>query len=149
MQELHWSVIYINFVYTDIGVMSGASIFIKDDLKITDVQVEILAGTLNIYSLIGSGLAGVTSDRIGRRYTIVLSGTIFFVGAILMGVTSGYGLLMFGRFIAGVRVGYGLMIAQVYTVKISPTLSRGFLTSFSEVCFVSLFVSFFYVFLFG
>ncbi|BBH09428.1 polyol/monosaccharide transporter 5 [Prunus dulcis] len=117
----------------DIGVMSGANIFIKDDLKITDVQVEVLAGTLNIYSLIGSGLAGVTSDWIGRRYTIVLSGTIFFIGAILMGVAPGYGLLMFGRFVAGVGVGYGLMIAPVYTVEISPALSRGFLTSFPEV----------------
>ncbi|KAL6270157.1 hypothetical protein ACE6H2_027068 [Prunus campanulata] len=121
----------------DIGVMSGANIFIKDDLKISDVQVEILAGTLNLYSLIGSGLAGVTSDWIGRRYTIVLSGTIFFVGAIIMGVAPGYGLLMFGRFVAGIGVGYGLMIAPVYTVEISPTLSRGFLTSFPEV-FVNL-----------
>jgi len=53
----------------DIGVMSGAAIFIKDDLKLSDVQLEILMGILNIYSLIGSGAAGRTSDWIGRRYT--------------------------------------------------------------------------------
>ncbi|RXH88246.1 hypothetical protein DVH24_042317 [Malus domestica] len=41
----------------DIGVMSGASLFIKENLKISDVQVEVLNGTLNIYSLIGSALA--------------------------------------------------------------------------------------------
>ncbi|XP_021829795.1 polyol transporter 5-like isoform X2 [Prunus avium] len=117
----------------DIGVMSGANLFIKEDLKINDVQIQILTGTLNIYSLIGSALAGRTSDWIGRRYTVVLSGAIFSVGAILMSVAPGYAFLMFGRFVAGIGVGYGLMISPVYTAEISPTLSRGFLTSFAEV----------------
>lgn len=137
---------YINFVYTDIGVMSGANIFIQNDLKLSDTEIAVLAGTLNIYSLIGSALAGRTSDWIGRRYTVVLSGVIFFVGALLMGLAPGYAFLMFGRFVAGIGVGYGLMIAPVYTVEISPTLDRGFLTSFPEVCFVSLFVSLLYIF---
>ncbi|XP_068325311.1 putative polyol transporter 1 [Pyrus communis] len=117
----------------DIGVMSGASLFIKENLKITDVQVEVLNGTLNLYSLIGSALAGRTSDWIGRRYTIVLSGAIFFAGALLMGFAPNYAFLMFGRFIAGVGVGYALMIAPVYTAEISPASFRGFLTSFPEV----------------
>ncbi|KAL6270153.1 hypothetical protein ACE6H2_027064 [Prunus campanulata] len=120
-------------VLFDIGVMSGANLFIQEDLKINDVKIQILTGTLNIYSLIGSGLAGRTSDWIGRRYTVVLSGVIFFVGAILMGVAPNYAFLMFGRFVAGIGVGYGLMISPVYTAEISPTLSRGFLTSFPEV----------------
>ncbi|XP_048433285.1 polyol transporter 5-like [Pyrus x bretschneideri] len=117
----------------DIGVMSGASLFIKENLNISDVQVEVLNGTLNIYSLIGSALAGKTSDWIGRRYTIVLAGTIFFIGALLMGFAPNYAFLMFGRFIAGVGVGYALMIAPVYTAEISPASFRGFLTSFPEV----------------
>uniref|UniRef100_A0A2N9FNF4 Major facilitator superfamily (MFS) profile domain-containing protein n=1 Tax=Fagus sylvatica TaxID=28930 RepID=A0A2N9FNF4_FAGSY len=57
----------------DIGVMSGAIIYIKEDLKISDGQVEVLAGILNLFSLIGSCAAGRTSDWIGRRYTIVVS----------------------------------------------------------------------------
>ncbi|KAK1561024.1 hypothetical protein Q3G72_033560 [Acer saccharum] len=117
----------------DIGVMSGAAIYIKKDLKITDVQVEILVGTLNIYSLIGSAAAGKTSDWIGRRYTIVLAGAIFFAGALLMGFSTNYAFLMVGRFVAGIGVGYALMIAPVYTAEVSPASSRGFLTSFPEV----------------
>ncbi|XP_057963743.1 polyol transporter 5-like [Malania oleifera] len=117
----------------DIGVMSGAAIYIKDDLKISDVQVEILVGILNLYSLIGSAAAGRTSDWIGRRYTIVLAGAIFFVGALLMGFSTNYAFLMVGRFVAGIGVGYALMIAPVYTAEVSPASSRGFLTSFPEV----------------
>jgi len=120
-------------IVTDIGVMSGAAIYIKRDLKITDVQIEILMGIINLYSLIGSCLAGRTSDWIGRRYTIVFAGTIFFAGAILMGFSPNYAFLMFGRFVAGIGIGYALMIAPVYTAEVSPASTRGFLTSFPEV----------------
>lgn len=113
--------------------MSGATIYIKKDLKITDVQVEILVGTINIYSLLGSAVAGRTSDWIGRRYTIIFASAIFFVGAVLMGFAADYTLLMIGRFVAGIGVGYAMMIAPVYAAEISPASIRGFLTSFPEV----------------
>uniref|UniRef100_M1AVD1 Mannitol transporter n=1 Tax=Solanum tuberosum TaxID=4113 RepID=M1AVD1_SOLTU len=113
--------------------MSGAVIYIKEDLKISDVQIEILVGTINIYSLVGAAIAGRTSDWIGRRYTIILASLIFFVGAILMGFAPNYWFLMFGRFVAGIGVGYALMIAPVYTAEVAPASCRGFFTSFPEV----------------
>lgn len=119
--------------HADIGVMSGAVLFIKDDLHISDVQIEILVGVLNLYSLVGSGLAGRTSDWLGRRYTIVVAGGIFFAGSLLMGFATNYAFLMFGRFVSGIGVGYAMMIAPVYTTEVAPASSRGFLSSFPEV----------------
>ncbi|QCD88530.1 MFS transporter [Vigna unguiculata] len=116
----------------DIGVMTGAAIYIKKDLKVSDVKIEILLGIINLYSLIGSCLAGRTSDWIGRRYTIVFAGTIFFAGAILMGFSPNYAFLMFGRFVAGIGIGYALMIGPVYSAEVSPASYRGFLTSFTD-----------------
>jgi sugar porter (SP) family MFS transporter len=113
--------------------MSGAAIYIKKDLKITDVQLEVLMGILNVYSLIGSFAAGRTSDWIGRRFTVVFAAAIFFAGALLMGFAINYAMLMAGRFVAGVGVGYAIMIAPVYTAEIAPAAARGFLTSFPEV----------------
>ncbi|XP_020258020.1 probable polyol transporter 6 [Asparagus officinalis] len=118
----------------DTGVMSGAMLFIKEDLKINDVQVEVLAGILNLCALVGSLLAGRTSDWIGRRYTIILASTIFFVGSILMGISPSYAILMTGRCVAGIGVGYALVIAPVYATEISSPSSRGFLTSLPEIC---------------
>ncbi|KAH6819793.1 polyol/monosaccharide transporter 2 [Perilla frutescens var. hirtella] len=46
----------------DIGVMSGAILYIQKDLNISDVQKEVIMGILNIYSLLGSAAAGRTSD---------------------------------------------------------------------------------------
>lgn len=117
----------------DTGVMSGATLYIKDDLKISDVQIEFLVGTINIFSLVGSAVAGRTSDWIGRRYTIVFAAVIFFVGAFLMGLATNYAFLMVGRFVAGIGIGYALMIAPVYAAEVAPASVRGFLTSFPEV----------------
>lgn len=113
--------------------MSGAAIFIQEDFHASDVQIEILMGIINVYSLIGSFAAGKTSDWIGRRYTIILAAGIFFFGAFFMGFAPNYTFLMVGRFVAGIGIGYALMIAPVYTAEVSPTSQRGFLTSFPEV----------------
>ncbi|KAH0971265.1 hypothetical protein GBA52_023421 [Prunus armeniaca] len=127
------SIISIIFGY-DTGVMSGAMIFIKEDLKINDVEVEVLAGILNICALVGSLAAGRTSDYIGRRYTIVVASIIFLIGSILMGYGPNYPVLMTGRCIAGIGVGFALMIAPVYSAEISSPGTRGRLTALPELC---------------
>lgn len=114
--------------------MSGAMIFIKDDLKINDTQVQVLAGILNLCALVGSLCAGRTSDYFGRRYTIVLASIIFFLGSVLMGYGPTYSILMTGRCTAGIGVGFALMIAPVYSAEISSASSRGFLSSLPELC---------------
>lgn len=113
--------------------MSGAVLYIRDNLKITSIQVEILVGSLNVCSLIGSLASGRTSDCIGRRYTIVLAAATFLIGALLMGLAPSFIFLMAGRVVAGIGVGYSLMIAPVYTTEISPAMNRGFLSSLPEV----------------
>ena len=102
-------------------------------MKLSETEIGILGGILNIYSLIGAAAAGKTSDWLGRRYTIVFAAVIFFIGSILMGLSTNYAFLMFGRFVAGIAVGYAMMIGPVYTAEIAPASYRGFLTSFTEV----------------
>lgn len=125
--------IWTDLPSADIGVMSGAALFIKENLKITSTQEEVLVGALNVFSLVGSLASGKTSDYIGRRYTIVLAAATFLIGALLMGLAPSFQFLMAGRIIAGIGVGYALMIAPVYTAELSPSMSRGFLTSLPEV----------------
>uniref|UniRef100_A0A1J3C8Y8 Putative polyol transporter 3 n=1 Tax=Noccaea caerulescens TaxID=107243 RepID=A0A1J3C8Y8_NOCCA len=127
------SIISIIFGY-DTGVMSGAQIFIREDLKLNDTKIEVLVGILNLFALVGSLTAGKTSDVIGRRYTIALASLIFLVGSVLMGYGPNYAVLMVGRCIAGVGVGFALMIAPVYSAEISSASHRGFLTSLPELC---------------
>ncbi|CAK9151337.1 unnamed protein product [Ilex paraguariensis] len=117
----------------DVGVMSGAIIFIQEDLKITEVQSEILVGCLSIISLLGSLAGGRTSDAIGRRWTMGLAAIVFQTGAVIMTLAPSFQVLMVGRLFAGVGIGFGIMIAPVYIAEISPTIARGSLTSFPEI----------------
>lgn len=117
----------------DVGVMSGAIIFIHEDLKITEVQEEVLVGILSIVSLFGSLAGGRTSDAIGRKWTMALAAVIFQIGAVIMTLAPSFEVLMIGRLLAGIGIGFGVMIAPVYIAEISPTIARGSLTSFPEV----------------
>ncbi|KAI4319789.1 hypothetical protein MLD38_033349 [Melastoma candidum] len=113
--------------------MSGAIIFIQEDLKITEVQMETLIGCLSILSLFGSLAGGRTSDVIGRKWTMALAALVFQTGAVVMTFAHSFEVLMIGRFLAGIGIGFGVMIAPVYIAEISPTVNRGSLTSFPEI----------------
>ncbi|KAK3439197.1 hypothetical protein EUGRSUZ_C03839 [Eucalyptus grandis] len=113
--------------------MSGTVLFIRESLMITPIQIEILVGSLNVVSLIGSLASGWTSDWIDWRYTIILAASMFLIGALLMGLAPSFTFLMAGRVVAGIGVGYTLMIAPVYAAEISPAMTRGFLSSLPEV----------------
>lgn len=127
-----WPIIYA-YHFADVGVMSGAIIFIQEDLKITEVQQEVLVGILSIISLLGSLAGGKTSDAIGRKWTIGLAAVIFQSGGAIMALAPSFKVLMIGRLLAGVGIGFGVMIAPVYIAEISPAIARGSLTSFPEI----------------
>lgn len=113
--------------------MSGAILFIQEDLKITEVQEEVFVGILSIISLFGSLAGGKTSDAIGRKWTMALAAIVFQSGAGIMALATSFTVLMIGRFLAGIGVGFGIMIAPVYIAEIAPSVSRGSLTSFPEI----------------
>ncbi|KAI6672948.1 hypothetical protein NL676_000854 [Syzygium grande] len=121
----------------DGGVMSGAIIFIQEDLRITEVQIEVLVGCLSVISLFGSIAGGRTSDIIGRKWTMALAAVVFQVGIAVMTFADSFLVLMIGRLLAGVGLGFGGMITSLYIAEISPAISRGTLTSFPEI-FVNL-----------
>lgn len=126
------SMISIIFGY-DTGVMSGAMIYVKKEFQINDAKTEILAGILNLCALVGSLAAGKTSDKIGRRNTIIIASIIFLIGSVLMGYGPTYITLLIGRCVAGVGVGFALMIAPIYSAELSSPSTRGFLTSLPEI----------------
>lgn len=118
----------------DVGVMSGAIIYIQKDLHITEFQEEILVGCLSVISLLGSLSGGRTSDAIGRKWTMGLGAIIFQTGAVIMTFAPSFTVLMIGRLLAGVGIGFGAMISAVYIAEISPAAARGTLTSLPEIC---------------
>lgn len=121
----------------DMGIISGALLFVAEDLKLSIFQQEVLVGSLSLVSMVGGAMAGRLSDAIGRRMTMALASAIFFAGALIMGFAPSYGVLMTGRVLSGVAVGFALMIAPVYSAELSPAAVRG-----SLVCLAEIFINF-------
>lgn len=117
----------------DTGIMSGALLFIKDDLGISEWQEELLVGSLSIVSLLGSASAGRIADAFGRKWTMIIAQLFFLAGALILGIAPNFSVLMVGRFLAGIGVGFALMVAPVYTAELSPASSRGSLVSLPEI----------------
>lgn len=117
----------------DVGVMSGAILFIKEDLKITELQEEIFLGILSIISILGILAGGRISDAIGRKPAMGLAAFVFQAGVVIMTAAPTFEVLMIGRILAGIGIGFGVMIAPVYIAEISPAFARGSLTSFPEI----------------
>ncbi|EFJ26740.1 hypothetical protein SELMODRAFT_96378 [Selaginella moellendorffii] len=116
----------------DIGVMSGALLYIKDYFELNSVQQEVLVGILSLATLVGGLMAGKVADAVGRRKTMATAAAIFFVAALLMALSPSYAVLMAGRVLSGLGVGFAT-ISPVYTAELSPPGSRGSLGSSADL----------------
>jgi MFS family permease len=117
----------------DIGVMSGAAIFVREDFQLSSVQTEILVGILNLVASVGAVFGGSVADRLGRKKTMAIGSLLFFGGTMIMILAENYAVLLIGRIVTGTSIGVGLLIAPLYSAEIAPTQYRGFLVSASEI----------------
>uniref|UniRef100_A0A6A7G7L9 Polyol transporter 4 n=1 Tax=Hirondellea gigas TaxID=1518452 RepID=A0A6A7G7L9_9CRUS len=118
----------------DVGVMSGAILFIEPEFNLTTFETEIIVSSLNLISLFGALFAGKFSDSFGRKKTIAIASVIFIAASVLMALANGFWMLLVGRLIAGLGVGAALVLPPIYIAEISPARFRGKLVTFSEIC---------------
>ncbi|KAG2558908.1 hypothetical protein PVAP13_8NG329600 [Panicum virgatum] len=113
--------------------MSGAQLFIREDLGLTGVQVEVLTGSMNLFMLVSFLAAGWAADLMGRRGTLVLANAFLMAGALAMSAGASYAALMAARFVTSVGVGFARVVAAVYNAEISPASTRGVLSSLLDM----------------
>ncbi|CAO2150941.1 unnamed protein product [Urochloa humidicola] len=117
----------------NLNLMSGAQLFIRKDVGLTDAQVEVLTGSMNVFMLVSTVAAGWVADRLGRRCVLVIANVFFTAGALAMSLGGSYATLMAARFITGVGAGFARVVAPVYNTEISPPASRGVLSSLLNI----------------
>ncbi|XP_040384948.1 polyol transporter 5-like [Oryza brachyantha] len=117
----------------NLAVMSGAQLFIREDLGLSDAEIEVLTGSMNVFMLASILAAGWTADVLGRRGTIVLANAFLVAGALAMSLGGSYAALMAARFVTSIGVGFARVVAPVYNAEISPASTRGVLTSLLDM----------------
>ncbi|WWC61260.1 uncharacterized protein I303_103841 [Kwoniella dejecticola CBS 10117] len=111
----------------DTGVVGVALPLVKGDLGkvLSSAEQEIATAGTTIGAIFGSFVIGVTSDRIGRKWSMLISDFFFTVGSIIIASSYSLGQLIVGRIIVGVGVGGAAVIAPLYITELAPTASRG------------------------
>ena len=117
----------------DLGVYTGAGDYIQDDLNLTDAELEIFIGSVNVFAMLGSLFSGISCDKYGRRLTFQWSAVIFIIGCSITALAHSYWTLMVGRFFIGIGIGVALAIDPLYISEISPADQRGYYVTWSEL----------------
>jgi MFS family permease len=94
----------------DIGVNTGAGMLLQSSLSLTDVQLEVFMGALNLFAMVGALSSHWISDKFGRRWSFRIAAIIFIFGTVIQSGAGGYASLMFGRAFVGLGVGFGLAV---------------------------------------
>lgn len=121
----------------DTGVISGALLYIKSDLHAGTEAQQWIVSTLLLGAILGAIAAGYLADRISRKYTKVIAGTIYVVGALGCAFAVNVPMLIGFRFVLGLSVGTASFVAPLYISEVSPPRIRGGLVSFNQLAITS------------
>ena len=89
----------------DTGVISGAMILIKQEFQLSYFWQELVVSVTIGTAILGALLGGFLNQWLGRKPILIVSATVFTVGAIVMGVAHSKEVLLLGRFIVGFGIG--------------------------------------------
>ena len=117
----------------DTGVISGAILFINEELGLTPFLEGLVVASLLLGAAIGAASAGPLSDRLGRRNIIIIAAILFTIGAIGAALAPTVGVLVFFRVVLGLAVGSAALIVPLYLSEIAPTQIRGAITSLNQL----------------
>jgi sugar porter (SP) family MFS transporter len=121
----------------DTGVISGALLFIKTDLHANTFQQQAIVAVLLLGAMVGALIAGSLADRLGRKWTKVISGSIYVLGALGCALSVSATMLICFRFLLGLSVGTASFVSPLYISEVSPPRVRGGLVSFNQLAITS------------
>ena len=117
----------------DIGVISGAILFIKKDFSLSAGVEEVVVGSVLLGSLVGAAVGGILADSFGRRKLLMVTAFVFGLGAIAAALAPDSAWLIAARIVAGAAIGIASFVAPLYISEIAPVDIRGKLVSINQL----------------
>jgi sugar porter (SP) family MFS transporter len=121
----------------DIGVISGAILFIKKAFSLSPGGEEIVVSSVLLGSLVGAVAGGTLADRFGRRRLSIGTAVVFGAAAIGAALAPSLVWLVIARLVAGIAIGIASFVAPLYISEIAPETIRGKLVSINQVALTS------------
>jgi SP family galactose:H+ symporter-like MFS transporter len=117
----------------DIGVISGAILFIQSEFSLSSGMEEVVVSAVLLGSLVGALVGGLLADRWGRRKLLIITAIVFGLGAIGAATAPSTAWLIPARILAGMAIGVASFVAPLYISEIAPVAVRGKLVAINQV----------------
>ncbi len=109
----------------DTAVISGTIGFVTNQFSLDTVFEGWYVSSALLGTILGVSVAGVMSDRFGRKEILILSGIFFGLSAIGCMVSESFTQLVVYRLLGGIGVGVASMLSPLYISEIAPAHKRG------------------------
>jgi len=117
----------------DTAVISGGIGFLKQHFALNEWQEGWAASSALLGCVVGVSLAGLMSDRFGRRMALIVAAVCFLVSAIGTALPRTLTEFVVFRALGGVGVGIASMVSPMYIAEVSPARLRGRLVSVNQI----------------
>lgn len=117
----------------DTAVISGTTADVAEQFNLTDISKGWYVGCALVGSIIGVAVAGMLSDFLGRKKTMLIASILFSVSAIGCCLCSGINDLVVYRIIGGLGIGIVSIVSPIYISEISPARIRGTMVSLYQL----------------
>lgn len=121
----------------DTAVVSGTVGFFRAEFGLSASRTGWTASSALIGCMLGAAMAGVLSDRFGRKRVLLLSAVFFTASAVGCGVADTADDLVVWRIVGGMGIGVASMISPLYIAEIAPPKVRGLLVSLQQFAIIS------------
>jgi SP family xylose:H+ symportor-like MFS transporter len=130
----------------DTGVIAGAIGFLETHFNLDpSFQKGWVAASALIGCTIGVSIAGLLSDWLGRKSTLIVAAILFFVSAVGTAIPKNITMFVIFRIIGGVGVGAASITSPMYIAEISPARIRGRMVSINQFAIVTGFLVVYFV----
>ncbi|MBR1782246.1 MAG: MFS transporter [Bacteroidales bacterium] len=117
----------------DTAVISGTTEIVKMQFGLTTGGEGWYVGCALIGSIAGVLIAGMLSDFLGRKKTMLISALLFSVSAIGCAVCDNFTQLVIYRMIGGFGIGIVSIVSPIYISEVSPANVRGTMVSLYQL----------------
>ena len=117
----------------DIALIGGALLFMKEELSMSDLDLEMVVAFCKVGAVFGTFLGGGMMQKHGRRAAIASCAILFVFGPLIMAVSNGVFGLCLGRFLTGLGIGASSVVTPAYLGEMSPQDKRGSIVALYEV----------------
>ncbi len=117
----------------DTAVISGTTAIVKAQFGLTTGLEGWYVGCALIGSIIGVAVAGLLSDNLGRKKTMLVSAVMFSISAIGCAVCADFAQLVIFRMIGGFGIGVVSIVSPIYISEVAPARRRGTLVSLYQL----------------